>query len=144
MVELLNDADQHVTDGNEQPVAWPAALAGDKGYRADGINDALLEVGIKPVIPSKSNEDRTKRKIEFDQPAYRDRNIIERLFGWLKESRRIFARFEKTAKNRFMRPFGGLSFKRRTCWSLLELCYRGTIPAGSAVCPQRHCIVRWD
>jgi len=26
-------------------------------------------------------------------------NIVERLIGWLKESRRIFSRFEKTAKN---------------------------------------------
>lgn len=103
VVELLNDADKHVTDGNDQPVAWPVALAGDKGYRAEWIDDTLLEIDIKPVIPSKSNEDRTKRKVEFDKPAYRDRNIIERLFGWLKESRRIFARFEKTAKN-----FGGM------------------------------------
>jgi len=31
------------------------------------------------------------------------RNIVERLIGWLKESRRIFSRFEKTAKN-----FGGM------------------------------------
>jgi len=30
---------------------------------------------------------------------YRQRNIIERLIGWLKESRRILTRFAKTAKN---------------------------------------------
>ena len=35
----------------------------------------------------------------FDKQAYRARNIIERLIGWLKEYRRIFSRFEKTAKN---------------------------------------------
>ena len=39
----------------------------------------------------------------FDREAYRERNIIERLIGWLKECRRIFWRFEKTAKN-----FGGM------------------------------------
>ena len=39
----------------------------------------------------------------FDREVYRDRNIIERLIGWLKECRRIFSRFEKTAKN-----FGGM------------------------------------
>ena len=27
------------------------------------------------------------------------RNVVERLVGWLRESRRIFSRFEKTPKN---------------------------------------------
>ena len=58
-----------------------------------------MELGIKPVSPSKANEDRQARPIEFDCEAYRDRKIIERLIGWLKECRRIFSRFEKTAKN---------------------------------------------
>ena len=55
------------------------------------------------MIPSKSNEDRDARPVEFDKDAYRQRNIIERLIGWLKECRRVFSRFEKTAKN-----FGGM------------------------------------
>lgn len=76
---------------------------GDKGYRADWIDAYLLDLGIEPVIPSKENEDRAARPVEFDKQAYRRRNIVERLIGWLKESRRIFSRFEKTAKN-----FGGM------------------------------------
>lgn len=94
---LLEGVD--LADGEGEPIAWPLALAGDKSYRADWIDTYLLEMGIQPVIPSKSNEDREARGIEFDSDAYRSRNIIERLIGWLKESRRIFARFEKTAKN---------------------------------------------
>jgi len=47
----------------------------------------------------KKNRDRSARPFEFDRKAYRDRNIVERLIGWLKESRRIFSRFEKTASN---------------------------------------------
>ncbi len=35
----------------------------------------------------------------FDRLKYRQRNIIERMFGWLKESRRIVTRFDKLAKN---------------------------------------------
>ena len=77
----------------------PFKLAGDKGYRADWIDTFLLERGITPVIPSKANEDRAARPVEFDREAYRQRNIVERLIGWLKESRRILTRFEKTAKN---------------------------------------------
>ena len=88
-----------VTDGDGEPVAWPIALAGDKGYRADWIDECLLELEVQPVIPSKTNEDPEARPVEFDREAYRDRNIVERLIGWLKESRRIFSRFEKTAKN---------------------------------------------
>ena len=66
---------------------------------AQWIDDALLELGIQPVVPSKSNEDREARSVEFDEEVYRRRNIVERLIGWLKECRRIFSRFEKTAKN---------------------------------------------
>ncbi len=95
--ELLHGVD--LVDGEETPIAWPVALAGDKGYRAEWIDDFLLSEGIRPVIPSKANEDRDARKVEWDGAAYRRRNIIERLIGWLKESRRIFSRFEKTAKN---------------------------------------------
>lgn len=54
---------------------------------------------IDPVIPSKGNQDRGERSVEFDREAYRERNVIERLIGWLKESRRILTRFEKTAIN---------------------------------------------
>ncbi|WP_372238940.1 transposase [Pseudomonas sp. LTJR-52] len=31
------------------------------------------------------------------RPAYRKRNVIERLFSWFKEHRRIATRFEKLA-----------------------------------------------
>lgn len=74
-------------------------LGGDKGYRANWIDEYLLALGIHPVIPSKENEDCTARPVEFDREAYRQRNIVERLIGWLKEARRIFSRFEKTALN---------------------------------------------
>ncbi len=96
---LLGGADANVVDGKGEPIAWPVALVGDKGYRADWIDDYLLVLGIAPVIPSKANERRDDRVIAFDREVYRDRNIVERLIGWLKESRRIFSRFEKTAKN---------------------------------------------
>ncbi|MCA9237436.1 MAG: transposase [Planctomycetales bacterium] len=83
--------------------ASPFALGGDKGYRADWIDQFLLELGITPAFPSKENQDRDARPVDFDKEAYRRRNVIERLIGWLRESRRIFSRFEKTAKN-----FGGM------------------------------------
>lgn len=108
---LLECADQQLVDRKGIPVAWPVSLAGDKGYRADWIDEYLLELGIQPVIPSKENEDRDARGVEFDKELYRRRSIVEQLIGWLKESRRIFSRFEKTAVN-----FGGfikIAFIRR-------------------------------
>jgi transposase len=96
---LLMGADATLVDGAGEPVAWPVAMGGDKGYRADWIDEYLLNLDVLPVIPSKENEDRKARPVEFDREAYRKRNIVERLIGWLKECRRVFARYEKTAKN---------------------------------------------
>jgi transposase len=103
LAPLLEGADECLLDQEGERITWPFAIGGDKGYRADWIDQYLLNLGIEPVIPSKENEDRDARPVEFDREAYRRRNIIERLIGWLKESRRIFSRFEKTAKN-----FGGM------------------------------------
>jgi transposase len=97
LTTLLETVD--VVDLDEVPIVYPTKLAGDKGYRADWIDNYLLDLGIQPVIPSKENEDRDARPVEFDRETYRQRNIVERLIGWLKESRRVLTRFEKTAKN---------------------------------------------
>lgn len=96
---VLEAADENLHDGEGKPIAWPVSLAGDKGYRAGWIDEKLVELGITPVIPSRSNEDHNARAIEFDCERYRSRNIVERSIGWLKECRRIFSRFEKTAIN---------------------------------------------
>lgn len=98
-MDAMIGVDESLLDADGGQVAWPIALAGDKGYRAEWIDTCLLDLGITPVIPSKGNEDRDKRQVAFDKQAYRERNIVERLIGWLKECRRIFSRYEKTAKN---------------------------------------------
>lgn len=117
---LLEGADAYLFDSKRQPLPWPSALAGDKAYRAKWIDDLLLGLDIEPVIPSKNSEVPGIRDVVFDPDAYRQRNIVERLIGWLKESRRLSSRFEKTATNflavikwafvrRYLRlEFGGL------------------------------------
>lgn len=45
----------------------------------------------------------------FDSPKYRQRNIIERMFGWQKENRRIGTRYDKLAK-----IFGAIASLART------------------------------
>lgn len=100
---IMMGASEWLYDEHGAEIAWPLKLAGDKGYRADWIDEYLLELDIQPVIPSRKGEDRSKRPVCFDKPAYRKRNIVERLIGWLKECRRICTRFDKTATN-----FGGM------------------------------------
>ncbi len=101
--EALVGEDEQLMDPNGRAAAWPVALAGDKGYRADWIDAYLLALGIEPVTPSKENANCDSRSVVFDREAYREPNLIERLIGWLKECRRILSRFEKGAKN-----FGGM------------------------------------
>jgi transposase len=48
------------------------------------------------VIPTRKDQRPNPR---FDRAAYRQRNIIERVVGWLKEQRRLATRFEKLAVN---------------------------------------------
>lgn len=96
---VLAGADETLHDEDGVAMAWPVKIAGDKGYRAAWIDEYLLGLGVLPVIPSKANEDRNARPVAFDKAAYRRRTIVECLIGWLKESRRIMTRFEKTAIN---------------------------------------------
>ena len=77
--------------------ARPVRLAGDKAYDAQWIRDYLAAERITPVIPRRERE--VQDTSEFDRERYRGRNVIERLIGRLKECRRIFSRFEKTAVN---------------------------------------------
>lgn len=99
LIDLLHGIDDEMMTGAGDVVPWPDSIAGDKGYRAEWIDELFLELGITPVIPSKTNEDRAARQVDFDKERYRRRNIVERLIGWLKECRCVFARFEKTAIN---------------------------------------------
>jgi transposase len=56
---------------------------------------------MQPVIPLRTMKHKTKPGLSrlFDRPKYRQRNIIERMFGWLKENRRIVTRLDKLAKS---------------------------------------------
>lgn len=70
----------------------PRAFVGDKGYNARWLRSYLKERGIRAVIPRYTNE---RPDPKFDRETYRQRNVIERCIGWLKNSRRLATRFEK-------------------------------------------------
>ena len=71
-------------------------LLADKAYDTNKLRRVLAEQSIDPVIPSIA---RRKPLIPYDREAYRQRNLIERMFGRLKDFRRIATRYDKLARN---------------------------------------------
>ncbi len=70
-------------------------LIADKAY-ADSLRTWLQDRRIKAVISSTAS-----RTIAYplDRRAYKRRNVIERLFGRLKNCRRIATRYDRLARN---------------------------------------------
>lgn len=56
----------------------------------------LVEQGIEPVIPSKSNR---KVKLDYDRDLYKARHLIENFFAKLKQYRAIATRYDQRAVN---------------------------------------------
>jgi transposase len=73
-------------------------MLGDKGYDANWLRDALIERGITPCIPSKTNR---KVQIDYDKTLYKQRHKIENMFGKLKDWRRIHTRYDRCAHTCF-------------------------------------------
>ena len=64
----------------------------DKAREGDETRQLVLDPGVIPVVPPKSNR---LDPWEYDRELYKKRNEVERLFRRLKGFRRIFSRFEK-------------------------------------------------
>lgn len=75
------------------PLPKPKALLANKGYDGDRFRGSLLIRGILPIIPARSD-----RKVPEhpDYRRYRNRNRVERMFGKVKQQRRIATRYDKT------------------------------------------------
>ena len=71
-------------------------LLADKAYDTNRLRDLLAQQGTAAVIPSIA---RRKPLIPYDRQAYRQRNLIERMFARLKDFRRIATRYDKLARN---------------------------------------------
>jgi transposase len=69
-------------------------LIADKGYDSDWFREALESLGIEPCIPGRSGR---KEPVKYDEVAYKQRNRIERMFGKLKDWRRIATRYDRCA-----------------------------------------------
>lgn len=71
-------------------------LIADKAYDADRLRGWLGQRGIQAVIPG-----RATRGVVYplNRAAYRRRNTIERMFGKLKNWKRIATRYDRLAVN---------------------------------------------
>ena len=71
-------------------------LHGDKGYDSNAVRRKIEATGAAPDIPPKINR---IWKPCFAPLLYRDRNAIERMFGRIKDFRRIATRYDRLARN---------------------------------------------
>ncbi len=97
MILLLSEGQMSDYKGAALMVdAFPKAkiLLGDRGYDADWFRHTLIERGIIPCIPSKTNR---KIPIPHDRALYRQRHRIENMFGKIKDWRRIHTRYDRCA-----------------------------------------------
>lgn len=74
----------------------PGRVLADRGYDVDRVRAWLRSKRIGAVIPPK----RTRvRRFDYDRATYRERNVVERAIGHLKEHRRLATRHEKLARS---------------------------------------------
>lgn len=93
---------------------------------------------MRAVIPERRDQQdrrhrRPGRPLHFDRAAYRQRNVIERAVGWLKERRRLATRYEKLAIQYLAMLYVGLIER-----------YLSTLFANTAWCdvPEISCAMR--
>ncbi len=79
LLEKLPDAQSFLADG---------------GYDANWLRKGLRDRGISPCIPSRITR---KVAIEIDRKLYKKRNVVERMFGRIKDWRRIAMRYDRCA-----------------------------------------------
>ena len=74
----------------------PRRLLADRAYDARKFRNWLADQGAEAVIPPNPTR---KHPHAYDPVAYRQRNLIERMFCRLKDFRRIATRYDKRADN---------------------------------------------
>jgi len=77
-----------------EPGPEPKIVIADKGYDSNDIREHLTDRDIEPIIPMRRNR---KIQIQIDDHIYALRNLIERCFAKLKQSRRLATRYDKTS-----------------------------------------------
>jgi transposase len=77
----------------------PRRMIGDRAYDSDGLDQQLeREYGIELIAPHRRNRNHTTQD---GRPLrrYRRRWLVERVFAWLHNFRRLVVRWEYHAEN---------------------------------------------
>jgi transposase len=68
-------------------------LLADRGYDADWFREGLIDKGTRPCISGRKSR---KTTIKYDKRRYKRRNRIERMFGRIKDWRRVATRYDRS------------------------------------------------
>jgi len=82
---------QHLISGLKK-----SCVMADKAYDSTEIRIQLKKQNCTAVIPSKINR---KHPYKYDKYLYKERHVIECFFSKIKYFRRLFSRFDKSARN---------------------------------------------
>ena len=85
-----------VPGGARQDGTHAHAVLADKGDDADELVTWIQQTGAWAVLPPRSN--RTVLR-DYDKVRYTERNLVERMCGYLKPFRRVATRYDKTARS---------------------------------------------
>jgi transposase len=78
-----------------EDITGRAAMAG-RGYDSDGFRRELEGNDNTAVTPGRRSR---RKEIAYDRERYKKRGLMERIFGKLKENRRLTVRYEKSDTN---------------------------------------------
>ncbi len=78
-----------------RPRKHPDRLIGDRGYDSHKVRQELVERGIEPIIPKRTNNRKATHQDGRKLRRYKRRWIVERTFAWLGTFRRLLVRYER-------------------------------------------------
>lgn len=120
MFAQLMDSLSVARQGPGRPRTRPDHVLGDKGYSSRANRVLLRKRGIAHTIPEPRDQQANRRRrgsrggrpVGFDKVRYRQRNVVERGFGQLKQWRGLASRYDKHARN----YLGGLQLAAALAW----------------------------
>lgn len=89
LTELLEKV--RLPDRSGRPHKRGRYIVADKDYDSDALRRYCTRCGMRPITPQHRMHRRPSLSLphQFDRPKYRQRTVVERLFGWLKEKASI-------------------------------------------------------
>jgi len=75
---------------------YESEVMADKAYDSNDIHKQVADQNCNAVIPPRKNR---IEQYDYDEFFYKERHVVECFFGKIKYFRRVFSRFDKSARN---------------------------------------------